>query len=35
MIREFVQSVGVAEVTAESTKAQSSAMNAYQKPERD
>jgi len=35
MIRELVQTAGVAELTVESTKTESSAMNLYQKPERD
>ena len=35
MIREFVQSAGMAELTRESTKPQSSAINAYKKTERD
>jgi hypothetical protein len=35
MISDFVQSVGVVELTMESTKPQSSAVNAYQKLDRD
>jgi hypothetical protein len=35
VIRELVQTTGVAELTVESTKTESSAINLYQKPERD
>jgi hypothetical protein len=33
MIRELVQSDGVAELTVQSTKTESSAINIYNKPE--
>jgi pyridoxine 5'-phosphate synthase PdxJ len=35
MIRELVQTTGVAELTVESTKTESSAIDLYQKPEGD
>jgi erythromycin esterase-like protein len=35
MIRELVQSVGVAALTQESTKTESSAINAYKKQNAD